>query len=162
VESQGWWEGHLKKPKGMQQKKQFLLNNASCTWATFREPNLQAMFKLIEKWINERGSAKILEQRLALKDDEIAALKTNIENLKFALQQKKVEVEEIRLPKGIEFRRGKVTADKWAAFCPSCHMPAEYAWTNRGTSKVVICSERCGWKVFMNQKLIDLVGELET
>ena len=39
------------------------------------------LFKLFKEWINERGSADIMEKRLALKDDENAKLKAQISDL---------------------------------------------------------------------------------
>lgn len=39
------------------------------------------MFKILEKLINEHGSAKILKERLGLKDDQIAALKQELTSL---------------------------------------------------------------------------------
>ena len=39
------------------------------------------MFKLLEKWVNEHGSANIMEKRLGLKDDEIAAMHRELSSL---------------------------------------------------------------------------------
>lgn len=117
------------------------------------------MFGWIEKFINERGSASIMEKRLALKDDEIAQLKAKIKDLEAAQQKEKIEADEIRIHRGIEFRRGKLMRDKWASFCPKCHLPAEDAW--RGTQKLVLCSGRCGWQVFMRLKVDEIVQELD-
>ncbi len=39
------------------------------------------MFNLLEKWVNERGSANIMEKRLGLKDDEIAAMHRELSSL---------------------------------------------------------------------------------
>jgi len=73
------------------------------------------------------------------------------------------QAEDIRIHKGIEFRRGKRTGNIWMGFCPKCHMPAEDAWFQRhgGREKVVMCSARCGWQVFMKFNLEDIAKELE-
>jgi DNA-binding transcriptional ArsR family regulator len=39
------------------------------------------MFKLLEKWVNEHGSANIMEKRLDLKDDEMAAIHRELTSL---------------------------------------------------------------------------------
>ena len=101
-----------------------------------------------------------MEKRLALKDDEIAKLQAQIRDLQAAKDKQQIESDEVVLHKGIEFRRGPKTAGKWTGFCPKCHLPAEDAWVRHGRDKVVLCSGRCGWQVFMASKLQDLVGEI--
>jgi hypothetical protein len=98
------------------------------------------LFGWVEKWINEHGSASIMEKRLALKDDEIAKLKAQIKDLETAQQKQQIEADEIRVHSGIEFHRGKSTGGEWVPFCPKCKIPAMLAepWN-------VMCSARCGW-----------------
>lgn len=119
------------------------------------------LFKWFERLINERGSAAIMEKRLALKDDEIAVLQVKICELQASLDKQQIESDQVVLHKGIEFRRGIKTAGKWMGFCPKCHLPAEDAWVRYGKEKIVLCSARCGWQVFMKSNLQDLVGEIE-
>ena len=85
------------------------------------------------------------------------------ENADLKKQLADSQAEEIRIHKAIEFRRGKRTAGKWMGFCPKCHMPAQDAWIprSRTSEKVVLCSARCGWQVFMKLKLDEIIGELE-
>jgi RNase P subunit RPR2 len=121
-------------------------------------------FKLLRDLINERGSAAMMEKRLALKDDEIAKLQSQIRDLKAADEKQKFEADEIVIHKGIEFRRGIKTAGKWMAFCTKCHLPAEQCLRidhNINTQdRVVVCSARCGWSVFMPTDLHLLIAEL--
>jgi len=55
-----------------------------------------SLFKWFDKFINERGSAAIMEKRLALKDDEIAKLQAQIRDLEAAQHRKKIEADDIR------------------------------------------------------------------
>jgi len=116
-------------------------------------------FKWIEKLITERGSAAIMEKRLALKDDEITKLHSKIRELDAAHDKEKVESDDIRLHKGIEFRRGIKTAGKWMAFCPKCHMPV----SNRDGYLDVSCSDKaCKWIITLDDmSLSQVIGELE-
>ena len=83
------------------------------------------------------------------------------DNAELKKQLGEAQAEEIRIHKGIEFRRGKRTAGKWTGFCPKCHMPAQDAYPVGGVKdKVVICSASCGWKVLMKEKLDDLSREI--
>lgn len=135
-------------------------------------------FDWLVKLINTRGSVEIMERRLALKDDQIAQLKAQkedeiailqakIKELEAAQQNQKIEADEVRLHKGIEFRRGNKTGGKWQAFCPKCHLPAEQCFRSGGevgrtvqSGRVVTCTARCGWSVFMQQDLSVLSSEL--
>jgi regulator of replication initiation timing len=85
------------------------------------------------------------------------------ENAELKKQLAESQAEDIRIHKGIEFRRGKRTGGKWLGFCPKCHMPAEDAWIPkaRGSQKVVMCSARCHWQVFMDLKLGDIAKEID-
>jgi hypothetical protein len=98
------------------------------------------LFKWLEKWINEKGSASIMEKRLALKDDEIAKLQAKILDLEKAHEKEKIENDEIIFHSGIEFKRGKRTGGKWMPFCPKCKMPARVSQYYG-----IICSANCGW-----------------
>ena len=122
------------------------------------------LFGWLKEWINERGSASIMEKRLALKDDEIAQLKAKIKDLEITQKKEQIEADEIRIHNGIEFRNGKRTSEKWAAFCPKCHLPADQIFrsVDRGKNqRVVICSARCGWFIFMQKDIEDLIAELK-
>jgi hypothetical protein len=127
------------------------------------------LLKWFEKLITEHASAAIMEKRLVLKDDENLQLKAKISDLEakiktFEVSQQKqnVEAEEIRLHKGIEFRRGSKTSGKWAAFCPKCQLPAQqvYRTVFDKTNRVVTCSASCGWKIYMQENLDSLISEL--
>jgi hypothetical protein len=100
------------------------------------------MFKWLEKLINERGSAAIMEKRLAMKDDEIAQLQAKIRGIEAFHAKEQIEADEVRIHRsGIEFRRGRRTSGTWLPFCPKCHMPA----TESRPHEVLSCSGRCGW-----------------
>jgi len=105
-------------------------------------------------------STKILKERLALKDDEIAKLQAKIRDMEAARDKQQFESDTVVIHKGIEFRRGLKTAGKWMGFCPKCHLPAQEAYLRHGQSKVVICTGQCGWQVFMRQTLVELEGEI--
>jgi hypothetical protein len=83
------------------------------------------------------------------------------ENADLKRQLAESQAEDIRIHKGIEFRKGKRTGDRWMGFCPKCHMPAEDAWLTHNRGKIVQCSARCGWQVFMEEHLADIAKELE-
>ena len=100
----------------------------------------------IEKLISEHGSAAIIAQQLAFAKEQFAALERKASELEREigkleaklqreqldrndaqqeLQRLRKEHEEdvlIRFP--FEFKRGKRTQNKWMAFCPLCHLPA--------------------------------------
>ena len=69
--------------------------------------------------------------------------------------------EDIRIHSiGVEFRRGKRTGNKWLAFCPKCHMPAERIGVP-GIGRAVACSAKCGWQVWTEAKIEDISSEIE-
>ncbi len=85
------------------------------------------------------------------------------ENAELKKQLAESQAEDVRIHKGIEFRRGKRTGDIWMGFCPKCHMPVEDAWVPRARTngeKVVMCSARCGWRVFMPTELANIAKEI--
>ncbi|MCU7795853.1 MAG: ArsR family transcriptional regulator [Candidatus Thiodiazotropha sp. (ex Myrtea spinifera)] len=54
------------------------------------------MFKLLEKWVNEHGSANIMEKRLGLKEDEIAAVHRELTSLMSEHSQLQSENEQLK------------------------------------------------------------------
>lgn len=66
--------------------------------------------------------------------------------------------EVIRIQKGIEFRRGKRTGDKWMAFCPKCHLPVSH----RDGRIDVLCSDMaCKWHIRLdNMDVSQIIKEL--
>ena len=132
-------------------------------------------FDAIEKLINEHGSAVILSQQLAFAKDQYAALEkqvndfqgkvakleaqleieqSNHKETKQALERLKDEhAEEIRVHRGIEFRRGKRTGGIWIAFCPVCHTPAD-------TTALVLCAnQKCKWHLILSGNEIPKIIE---
>jgi hypothetical protein len=63
--------------------------------------------------------------------------------------------------RNIEFRRGPKTNGKWAAFCPKCHLPAIDAIRRAGRVRIALCSGRCGWEVFKDMTLDEMITEIE-
>jgi hypothetical protein len=124
------------------------------------------LFGWFEKWINERGSAAIMEKRLALKDEENAKLKAQIgemdakiKTLEASQQKQQIETDDVLIHNAIEFRRGIKTSGKWMGFCPKCHLPAENClWFKQ---PAVVCTARCGWHVFSQLKLDALIQQIE-
>ena len=85
------------------------------------------------------------------------------ENTKLKKQLTDSQAEEIRIFRGIEFRRGKRTRDKWMPFCPKCHMPSQYSSVVSPTgfpSPAIVCSAHCGWHVFEGLKIADILAEM--
>jgi hypothetical protein len=86
------------------------------------------------------------------------------ENADLKRQLAESQAEDIRIHRGIEFRRGKRTGDKWLGFCPKCHMPAQDGWKpipySHNKQKVVFCSANCDWEVFMELLLDDISKEI--
>ena len=92
--------------------------------------------------------------QVLLENDRLDHQKTREE-----LQRLKDEhAEEIRIHKGIEFRRGKRTGHRWAAFCPQCHMPAAAI---NSEDNPLACSAGCGWdSTLFSDELEDVLTEL--
>jgi len=85
------------------------------------------------------------------------------ENSQLKKQLTDSQAEEIRIFRGIEFRRGKRTRDKWQPFCPKCHMPSQYSSIMSPTgfpSPAMVCSAHCGWQVFEALKIPDILAEM--
>jgi regulator of replication initiation timing len=55
------------------------------------------MFKLLEKWVNEHGSANIMEKRLDLKDDEMAAIHRELTSLMSEHSQLQSENKQLKI-----------------------------------------------------------------
>ena len=126
----------------------------------------------IEKLITEHGSAAILREQLELAKQQFSALERQVgdaiskiakmeamlelerlahDKTKQELQQLRDEhSEEIRVHEGIEFRRGKRTAGKWAAFCPICHCPGDTS-----TGMVRCANSKCGWQPLLGEKQLE-------
>jgi hypothetical protein len=132
------------------------------------------IFDGIEKLITEHGSAVILSQQLAFAKDQfsdmerkVADLQTQLGRLDAQLEREREDhklaradlqrlkdehAEEIRIHRTVEFRRGKRTAGRWAAFCPKCHLPAG-GNIGMGGSPQVFCTGNCGWHVYPQMML---------
>ena len=139
------------------------------------------IFDGIEKLITEHGSAAILSQQLAFARDQFEALERKVSDLQTQigrfdaqlerertehkqaredLQRLKDEhFEEVRIHKMVEFRRGKRTGGKWLAFCSKCHLPAGGNRSMSGEPQVY-CSADCGWVVYPEMMLQQILGEL--
>jgi hypothetical protein len=135
---------------------------------------------LIEKAINEHGSAEILKERLALAKDEFVALDRKASELERAIgkleaklereqfdrdkaQQElqrlqKEHEEQILIQDQTEFRKGKRTGGVWVAFCPDCHMPARGIISNHRPE--AICSKLCGWCAHLPTDLDAIIRSL--
>jgi TolA-binding protein len=140
-----------------------------------------SIFDSIEKLITEHGSAAILSQQLSFAKDQfsdlegkVSDLQTQVGRLEAQLERERADhkqaredlqrlkdehAEEIRIHRFIEFRRGKRTGGKWAAFCPKCHAPV----ANQDGYIDVICSDRaCKWHVRLDDiSLSQAIKELE-
>ena len=79
------------------------------------------------------------------------------------LQRVKDEhMEDIRIHRTAEFRRGKRTGGKWMPFCPKCHLPV--AEGNIGGEIGLYCIQKyddCGWRTFPKMPLAQVIKELE-
>ncbi len=83
------------------------------------------------------------------------------ENAKLKRQLEEAQSEDIRIHRGIEFRRGNRTLGRWIGFCPKCHLPAQDAW-RRDDQQMIVCTAGCGWQVFISCELKDIVSEIES
>jgi len=124
------------------------------------------IFDGIEKLITEHGSAAILSQQLSFARDQFSVLERQVSEFqaKTAKLEAQLEIEhanhketkqelqrlqdehseEVRVHKGIEFRRGKRTGGSWIAFCPVCHTPAD-------TTTLVMCAnQKCKWRLIVS------------
>jgi hypothetical protein len=85
------------------------------------------------------------------------------ENTQLKRQLADTKTEEIRVFRGIEFRRGERTRGKWMPFCPKCHMPSQYSSAVSPSgfpSPAIVCSAHCGWYVFEGLKVADIISEM--
>ena len=94
-----------------------------------------------------------------LTEDHTEAIKTLAENREAQIKQKDKEIEVFH--RKIEFRCGPKTNGKWAAFCPKCHLPAIDAIRRAGRVRIALCSGRCGWEVFKDMTLDEMITEIE-
>jgi predicted RNA-binding Zn-ribbon protein involved in translation (DUF1610 family) len=79
------------------------------------------MFGWFERLITEHGSAKVLEQRLAMRDDEIAKLKAEKAALQASHEKAQIEKDYIRdTSEGLRFKMGASTGGQWLLVCPKC------------------------------------------
>jgi hypothetical protein len=87
------------------------------------------------------------------------------ENAELKKQLADSQAEDVRIHSAIEFRRGKRTGGDWMPFCPKCHMPAETGIALRDAKgyfvPAVTCSARCGWNVFKNLELKEIIAKIE-
>lgn len=83
------------------------------------------------------------------------------ENAQLKKQLAEAESEEIRFHRLIEFRRSKRTGGKWMAFCTKCGLPADGNRAIDGFLQVY-CSGNCGWRVYPERTLEQLLEELGT
>ena len=107
----------------------------------------------------QSSEAEIVERdiRVMQENAKLVQEKTELERQLAAAQ-----AEDILIHRGIEFRRGKRTGNKWQAFCPKCHMPGQFSFARGSThGRVMGCSARCGWTVFSDKSLEDLIKEIE-
>jgi len=142
------------------------------------------LFDGIEKFINEHGSAVVLQQQLAFAKDQfegmerkVSDLQTKVGGLEAQLERERSEhkqaredlqklkdehAEEVRIHRLIQFRRGKRTGGKWMAFCPRCGLPATEGRIMNSLA-VYCCSkyEECGWRVNPPMPLTQIIQELD-
>lgn len=139
------------------------------------------LIEIARDTLKEIPMADILRERLSLALDQflvlerkVSELQTKVGNLESKLEivtldrdktqqelnrLKEEHIEEILIHRCIEFRRGRRTAGKWAAFCPKCHLPV----ANQEGYLDVICSDRvCNWFITLdNMSLSQVMKELE-
>jgi hypothetical protein len=132
------------------------------------------IFDGIEKLINEHGSSVILNQQLAFAKERFAGLERKVAELQTQVGRLEAQLdremedhkstahklqqlentwaEEVRIHYSVEFRKGKRTWDKWAAFCPKCHLPARYDAENY----LVTCADgQCSWAISLGSRPLE-------
>lgn len=125
-----------------------------------------SLLEVARDTLKEIPMSDIVRERLSLALDRLSEAETKIETLQaekgsvtVALERERLDhqktceelqrlkdeySEDIQVHSGIEFRRGKRTANTWMAFCPQCHIPAD-------TSTVYVrCGHpKCGWNTYI-------------
>lgn len=98
--------------------------------------------------------AEIIERDVELmqQNAKLVADKAKLEH-----QLAEAQSEEIRIHNSIEFRKGKRTGGKWAAFCPKCHLPT---CNVEGHTDVGCSDTKCGWSVLINSPMSHVLREL--
>lgn len=107
----------------------------------------------------------VLRERLSLALDETASLERKVSDLQAQAAEFRAEAriakaneaeakaqlerlrkgheEEVRLVKGVEFRRGTRTGNQWMMFCPLCHTPV---YGDHHELNSIMCSNgKCNW-----------------
>jgi hypothetical protein len=79
-------------------------------------------------------------------------------------QLAEAQAEDVCIHRGIEFRRGKRTLNKWLAFCPKCHAPAQESMRIRAGKRELVpaatCTANCTWCAFIDKSFDDLIAEI--
>jgi hypothetical protein len=112
------------------------------------------------------AQATDIQKKVTLLEAENEELKSQIkyEQVNHAETKRKLAeinkkwAEDVRLFRGIEFRRGHRTGGIWMAFCPSCHLPL----VEQVNHKIfAICSKHCGWLMMeLDRRLSEIAAEL--
>src|SRR5436309_3546560 len=71
------------------------------------------------------------ESKVSASQKEIGALQAQLERERLDHEQTKKELhalqevlrEEVRIVRGVEFRKSSRTGNDWQPFCPKCHLP---------------------------------------
>jgi hypothetical protein len=92
------------------------------------------------------------ERQIAVMQTEKGGLQAQLERERIDHEQTKKELqklqelmrEEVRFVRGVEFRKGSRTGDKWQPFCPKCHLPVVFS---RDPRDPIFCSDQhtCRW-----------------
>jgi len=92
------------------------------------------------------------ERQIAILQTEKGGLQAQFERERLDHEQTKKELqrlhellhEEVRLVRGVEFRKGSRTGNEWQPFCPKCHLPVVFS---RDPSDPIFCQDQtvCRW-----------------
>jgi hypothetical protein len=92
------------------------------------------------------------EGKITVLQTEKGGLQAQFERERLDHEQTKKELqklqelmrEEVRFVRGVEFRKGSRTGDKWQPFCPKCHLPVVFSKDPRHP---IFCQDQhtCRW-----------------
>ena len=94
--------------------------------------------------------AAVQEAKIAAFEKKFAELEAENKQLRLDNERmKKLLEEEVRVARGVEFRRGQRTGGRWLPFCPKCGLPVE---EDHGRRNLPVQCSSCDWYVQLQMR----------
>ena len=107
----------------------------------------------------QSDNAEVVERDIRVMQENAQLMRDKAE---LERQLAAAKAEDIRIHRGIEFRRGERTRLVWMPFCPKCKMPAKDIGVvgYDGAPHTITCSAGCGWQVEDERGLSGIMVEV--